>query len=65
MDQKTTKLSERNKKELYNIQFSTSLNIYLPGLARDAAQILIEAAHQTCPYSKAIRGNVEVAINLI
>jgi osmotically inducible protein OsmC len=41
------------------------LNIYLPGLARDAAQILIEAAHQTCPYSKAIRGNVEVAINLI
>ena len=41
------------------------LNIYLPGLARDAAQILIEAAHQTCPYSKAIRGNVDVEINLI
>jgi Ohr subfamily peroxiredoxin len=41
------------------------LNIYLPGLERDAAQILIEAAQQTCPYSKAIRGNVDVAINLI
>jgi Ohr subfamily peroxiredoxin len=41
------------------------LNIYLPGLDRDAAQILIDAAHQTCPYSKAIRGNVDVAINLI
>ena len=41
------------------------LNIYLPGLERDAAQVLIEAADQTCPYSKAIRGNVDVAINLI
>jgi Ohr subfamily peroxiredoxin len=41
------------------------LNIYLPGQDRDAAQILIDAAHQTCPYSKAIRGNVDVAINLI
>lgn len=41
------------------------LNIYLPGLDRDAAQVLIEAAHQTCPYSKAIHGNVEVALNLI
>jgi osmotically inducible protein OsmC len=41
------------------------LNIYLPGLERDAAQVLIETAHQTCPYSKAIRGNVEVALNLI
>jgi osmotically inducible protein OsmC len=41
------------------------LNIYLPGLDRDAAQVLIEAAHQTCPYSKAIRGSFDVAINLI
>ena len=41
------------------------LNIYLPGLDRDAAQVLIDAAHLTCPYSKAIRGNVDVEINLI
>ena len=41
------------------------LNIHLPGLPRDVAQALADTAHQTCPYSKAIRGNVDVAINLI
>jgi lipoyl-dependent peroxiredoxin len=25
----------------------------------------VDAAHQTCPYSKATRGNIEVDINLI
>jgi Ohr subfamily peroxiredoxin len=41
------------------------LNVNLPGLERDVAQRLIETAHRTCPYSKATRGNVEVAINLV
>ncbi|POR52626.1 organic hydroperoxide resistance protein [Bosea psychrotolerans] len=36
------------------------LNISLPGIARETAQSLVEAAHQTCPYSKATRGNIEV-----
>lgn len=41
------------------------LNVNLPGLERAVAQALVDAAHQTCPYSKATRGNVDVAINLI
>lgn len=41
------------------------LNISLPGLEREAALALIDAAHQTCPYSKATRGNIGVAINLV
>jgi len=41
------------------------LNISLPGIERDAAQALVDAADQTCPYSKAIRGNVDVTINLV
>jgi Ohr subfamily peroxiredoxin len=41
------------------------LNVGLPGLARDAAQKLVDAAHETCPYSKAIRGNVDVVVNVI
>jgi Ohr subfamily peroxiredoxin len=40
------------------------LNVRLPGLDRPVAQELIEAAHQVCPYSKATRGNIDVAINL-
>ena len=40
------------------------LTISLPGLDRDLAQALIDAAHQTCPYSKATRGNITVEISL-
>ena len=41
------------------------LNVALPGLDRDTARALVDAAHQTCPYSKATRGNIEVEINLL
>jgi lipoyl-dependent peroxiredoxin len=40
-------------------------NVSLSGLAREAAQAMVDAAHQTCPFSKATRGNVDVAINLL
>lgn len=43
---------------------SARLNVSLPGLERDVAQKLVDTAHQTCPYSKATRGNVDVEINL-
>lgn len=41
------------------------LNIHLPGLDREAAQSLVDAARNICPYSKAIKGNVDVEYNLI
>ena len=41
------------------------LNVRLPGLDREVAQALVDAAHQTCPYSKATRGNIGAEINLI
>jgi len=41
------------------------LNVSLPGLDREIVQALVDAAHQTCPYSKATRGNIDVVINLI
>jgi Ohr subfamily peroxiredoxin len=41
------------------------LNVSLPGLERDVAQSLVNAAHQTCPYSKATRGNIDVTINVV
>src|SRR5262245_49105238 len=41
------------------------LNISLPGVPRDVAKALVDGAEQTCPYSKATRGNIEVAINLV
>jgi osmotically inducible protein OsmC len=41
------------------------LNVSLPGLDRQVAQSILDAADQTCPYSKATRGNIDVAINLV
>jgi lipoyl-dependent peroxiredoxin len=41
------------------------LNVSLPGLERDVARTLTDTAHQTCPYSKAIRNNVDVTITLV
>jgi Ohr subfamily peroxiredoxin len=41
------------------------LNVSLPGVERDVARALVDEAHQICPYSKATRGNVDVAINLV
>lgn len=41
------------------------LNVSMPGLEREVAQAIVDAAHQTCPYSKATRGNINVTINLI
>ena len=47
----------------YSLQ--ARLNVSLPGVERAVAQALTDAAEQTCPYSKAIRCNVDVAINLV
>ena len=41
------------------------LNVSLPGVPRDVAQALVDAAHQTCPYSKATHGNINVTVNLL
>jgi Ohr subfamily peroxiredoxin len=41
------------------------LNVRVPGVERSIAQGLVDAAHQICPYSKATRGNIDVAIDLI
>ena len=41
------------------------LAVSLPGLDRDVAQDLIEAAHGICPYSKATHGNIAVETRLV
>ena len=41
------------------------LGVSLPGLDRGVARDLIDEAHQTCPYSKAVRGNIDVTVDLI
>lgn len=46
----------------YNLQ--ARLNINLPGMQLEEAEKLVQAAHQTCPYSKATKGNINVDITV-
>jgi Ohr subfamily peroxiredoxin len=41
------------------------MDIHIPGMDKAAAQALVEAAHQVCPYSNATRGNIEVTLNVV
>jgi osmotically inducible protein OsmC len=41
------------------------LHVSLPGIKQTLARELVDAAHQTCPYSKATRGNINVEINVV
>lgn len=40
------------------------LKVSLPGVERGIAEQLISAAHETCPYSRATRGNLPVTLQL-
>lgn len=39
-------------------------DIRIPGLAQDVAEKLAHAAHEICPYSKAVKGNIDVVVNV-
>ncbi len=39
-------------------------NVSLPGIERDVAQSLVNEAHENCPYAKATRGNIDVAVTV-
>ena len=39
--------------------------VNLPGMDHQAAQAIVQAAHQVCPYSNATRGNIDVTITVV
>jgi lipoyl-dependent peroxiredoxin len=41
------------------------LNVSLPGMDRQTAEELAEAAHHACPYSRATHGNINVTTNVV
>ncbi len=40
------------------------LKVSLPGVDKEAAEQLTEAAHKICPYSNSVRGNVDVTTEI-
>lgn len=49
----------------YGYSLQARLNISLPGIDPEVAKAIIQGASETCPYSKAIKGNVKTEYNLI
>ncbi len=47
----------------FGIQVAMAISI--PGMERAAAEALVAAAHQVCPYSNATRGNIDVALTIV
>ena len=39
--------------------------VRIPGIDQEVAEAIARAAHQICPYSKAVHGNIEVAMNVV
>ena len=46
-------------------KLGVDFKISIPGVDRAAAEALVEQAHQVCPYSNAMRGNVEVNLEIV
>ncbi|MER7638327.1 organic hydroperoxide resistance protein [Streptomyces sp. NPDC087305] len=51
--------------EGWDFRLSVHLTVDVPGARLEEARKLAEEAHQACPYSKAIRGNVTVETELV
>lgn len=47
------------------LKLAVDLNARIDGVARSQAEALVAAAHEICPYSKATRGNIEVALKVV
>jgi Ohr subfamily peroxiredoxin len=45
-------------------EIAVTLRVALPALDRSAAEKLVDQAHQVCPYSRATRGNIDVALEV-
>ena len=43
---------------------AVAMAVSIPGMDKAAAEALVAAAHQVCPYSNATRGNIDVAFSV-
>jgi Ohr subfamily peroxiredoxin len=57
-------IDQRNSGDVYFLR--ARLNVSLPGLEREVAQAIVDATHgETCAYSNATRGNIDVTVNVV
>ncbi|HEX4832863.1 MAG TPA: organic hydroperoxide resistance protein [Trebonia sp.] len=44
---------------------AVTLVVHVPGMERDKVREFAEEAHETCPYSRATRGNISVELRVL
>jgi len=44
---------------------AVAMAVSVPGMDKAAAEALVAAAHEVCPYSNATRGNIDVAFTVV
>lgn len=44
---------------------AVKMTVSLPGLAAEQKRLLVDGAHQLCPYSHATRGNIDVRFEIL
>lgn len=47
-----------------SFSLSAALAVEVPALSQADAESLVAAAHQVCPYSNAVKGNIDVALTV-
>ena len=47
-----------------SIDLAVQLEVIIPGLEAEQADELATLAHQMCPYSRAVEGNIEVNVSV-
>jgi len=53
-----------SRNETGGFVLSAALAVTVAGIDQNKAEDLVQSAHKICPYSNAIRGNVDVAISV-
>ena len=48
-----------------NMFLSGKITVKAPGMDQDQLQQLAEAAHAVCPYSKAVKGNMDMKVEVL
>lgn len=56
---------ELGKNEDGDSQLAVILDSYIPGVDIETGEMLVNEAHEICPYSRATRDNIDVTLNLL
>lgn len=53
------------KSEQEGYRLAVRLDVYIPGLSEEQTREIADKAHETCPYSKATRGDIDVEVRAV